>query len=161
MYWDFDGRARVITVRPLQSDNGRMKLTRYTDYAFRVLFHVAVNKGRAVPISEIARTFGISQNHLVKVVHDLVGAGYLSSKRGRSGGVSLARPADQINLGEVVRHTEPDMRLIDCVGCLIAPACGLPRPMQEAINAFVGTLDRYTLADIISDSDGLDRFLIG
>ncbi|MCB2050269.1 MAG: Rrf2 family transcriptional regulator [Novosphingobium sp.] len=137
-----------------------MRLTRYTDYAFRVLFHAAVNNDRAVPVSEIARTFDISQNHLVKVVHDLVKSGYLVSTRGRSGGVSLARPADQIRLGEVVRHTEPDMHLIDCVGCLILPACRLPRPMEEAINAFVATLDRYTLADIVRQSDGLERFLV-
>ena len=136
-----------------------MRLTRYTDYAFRVLFHVAVNDGRPVPIAEIARTFDISQNHLVKVVHDLVKVGYLNSVRGRSGGVLLARPANVIGLGEVVRHTEPDMRLLDCVGCLIAPACHLPRPMQEAINAFVAVLDNYTLADIVNESDGLDRFL--
>lgn len=136
-----------------------MRLTRYTDYAFRVLFHAAANEGRAVPIAEIARTFGISQNHLVKVVHDLVKSGYLNSVRGRSGGVSLARPAEAIGLGEVVRHTEPDMRLIDCVGCLIAPACRLPRPMQEAIRAFLGVLDTYTLADIVRESTGLDRFL--
>ncbi|MFV0645672.1 MAG: RrF2 family transcriptional regulator [Sphingomonadaceae bacterium] len=137
-----------------------MRLTRFTDYAFRVLFHVAVNEGRAVPISEIARCFDISQNHLVKVVHDLVKAGYLSSTRGRKGGVSLARPADQIGLGEVVRYTEPDLRLIDCVGCLIAQSCSLPGPMEEAINAFVVTLDKYTLADVIAESDGLDRFLV-
>jgi Rrf2 family nitric oxide-sensitive transcriptional repressor len=137
-----------------------MRLTRYTDYAFRVLFHVAIHDGRPVPVSEIARTFDISQNHLVKVVHELVKAGYLASKRGRSGGVTLAVPADQIGLGEVVRRTEPDLHLIDCIGCLIAPACRLPRPMAEAVNAFVATLDRYTLADIIEQSDGLDRFLV-
>ncbi|MCB9930590.1 MAG: Rrf2 family transcriptional regulator [Alphaproteobacteria bacterium] len=136
-----------------------MRLTRFTDYAFRVLFHVAVNPGRTVPIPEIAGCYGISQHHLVKVVHDLVNGGYLASTRGRSGGVSLARPADQIGLGDVVRHTEPDLRLIDCIGCLIAPVCGLPRPMQEAITAFVATLDRYTLADIVAESDGLARFL--
>lgn len=138
-----------------------MRLTRYTDYAFRVLFHVAVNDGRPVPIAEIARTFDISHNHLVKVVHDLVRAGYLNSVRGRSGGVLLARPATQIGLGEVVRHTEPDMRLLDCVGCLIAPACRLPSPMQEAINAFISVLDKYTLEDIVKESDGLDRILTG
>lgn len=136
-----------------------MRLTRYTDYAFRVLFHAAVNDGRPVPIAEIAHTFNISRNHLVKVVHDLVIAEFLSSVRGRSGGVLLSRPAAQIGLGEVVRHTEPDMRLLDCVGCLIAPACRLPLPMQEAVNAFVAVLDKYTLADIVNDSDGLDRFL--
>ncbi|MCP5386772.1 MAG: Rrf2 family transcriptional regulator [Novosphingobium sp.] len=138
-----------------------MRLTRYTDYAFRVLFHVAVNDGRPVPIAEIARTYDISQNHLVKVVHELVKTGYLRSIRGRSGGVLLARPAEQIGLGEVVRHTEPDMRLLDCVGCLIASACSLPRPMQEAINAFVEVLDKYTLADIVNESDGLERILAG
>lgn len=136
-----------------------MRLTRYTDFAFRVLFYLGVHSGRTVPISELARAYGISQNHLTKLVHDLVKAGYLESRRGRSGGVMLARPADTIGLGEVVRHTEPDMKLIDCVGCVIESGCALPRPLQEAIHAFVAVLDRYSLADIIRGSPDLDRLL--
>ncbi len=137
-----------------------MRLTRYTDFAMRVLFHLGVNDGKIVPISAIAQAYGISQNHLVKVVHDLVKTGYLESVRGRSGGVRLARPAAAINLGAVIRHTEPDMRLIDCVGCAIASACTLPKPLFEATAAFVAVLDRYTLADILRDSPGL-KSLIG
>ena len=75
-----------------------MRLTRYTDYAFRVLFYLGVNSDRAVPISEMARSYDISQNHLMKVVHELVKSGYLESVRGRSGGVSLARAADEIGV---------------------------------------------------------------
>ena len=136
-----------------------MRLTRYTDYAFRVLFYLGVNSGRAVPISEMARSYDISHNHLVKVVHDLVKSGYLESVRGRSGGVLLARPADQITLGDVIRHTEPDMQLVDCIGCPIASVCSLPRPLAEATRAFVEVLDRHTLDDVVNSSNGLEALV--
>jgi len=136
-----------------------MRLTRYTDYAMRALFYLAANEGKVVPISAIASAFAVSQNHMVKIVHNLVKAGYLSSVRGRNGGVRLARPADQINIGAVIRHTEPDMRLIDCVGCPINGSCALPRPLYEATAAFVAVLDRYTLADVVNDSPGLGRII--
>lgn len=136
-----------------------MRLTRYTDYAMRVLFYLAVNPGRPVPVSEIARAYDISQNHLVKIVHDLVKAGYLTSTRGRSGGVALARPAQEIRLGELVRCTETDLQLVDCLGCAIIQHCSLPNPLHEATAAFLGALDRYTLADIIATSGGIERVL--
>ncbi|MCB1648465.1 MAG: Rrf2 family transcriptional regulator [Gammaproteobacteria bacterium] len=136
-----------------------MRLTRYTDFSFRVLFYLAVNQNRAVPISEIAEAYDVSQNHFVKVVHHLVKTGYLLSVRGRHGGVSLARPVTEISLGEVVRCTEPELRILDCMGCVIAEFCTLPHPMQEALNAFVEVLDKYTLDDIIKDSRGLEGFL--
>lgn len=136
-----------------------MRLTRYTDYAFRVLFYLGVHAGRAVPISEMARAYDVSHNHLVKVVHHLGKGGYLRSVRGRGGGVMLARPADTIGLGAVVRHTEPSMTLVDCLGCTIAPACALPGPLQKATAAFIAVLDEHTLADIVADSRGLDLIL--
>lgn len=136
-----------------------MRLTRYTDYAFRVLFYLGVNSDRAVPISEMARSYDISQNHLMKVVHELVKSGYLESVRGRSGGVLLARPAVQITLGDVIRQTEPDMQLVDCTTCLIAPVCTLPKPLAEARRAFIDVLDRYTLADVVDGSVGLEALV--
>lgn len=136
-----------------------MRLTRYTDYALRVLLHLAVNTGRPVPISEIAGAYGISQNHLVKVVHDMVKSGLLESTRGRSGGVALARPAEEIRLGQVVLDSEPDMKLVDCDDCAIARVCGLPLPLQEATRAFIEVLDRYTVADMVASSPGLGRAL--
>lgn len=128
-----------------------MRLTRYTDYAMRVLLYVgAREEGRLTPISEISRAYGISQNHLMKVVNDLVNGGYLESVRGRFGGVRLARPATAINVGAVVRHTEEGFDLVDCGGCIVAPACGLTGALAEALAAFMTVLDGYSLADLLS-----------
>ena len=127
-----------------------MRLTRYTDYAMRVLLYVgAQEEERLSPISEISRAYDISQNHLMKVVNDLVNAGYLESVRGRFGGVRLARPAAEINVGAVVRHTEEGFDLVDCGSCVIAPACGLTGALAEALAAFMAVLDGYTLADLL------------
>ena len=126
-----------------------MKLTRYTDYALRVLMHLAARPERLSSISEIARTYRISQNHLMKVVHDLRKAGYVDAVRGRTGGIRLARPAEEINVGEVVRHTEEGFDLVDCGSCIIAPACTLTGVLGQALGAFMQTLDRYSLADLV------------
>ena len=128
-----------------------MKLKSYTDYALRVLMHLAAKPDRLSPISEIARTYRISQNHLMKVVHDLRKEGYLDAVRGRAGGIRLARPAAEIGLGEVVRHTEGGFDLVDCGSCVIAPACGLTGALREALKAFMAVLDRYSLDDLVAD----------
>ena len=138
-----------------------MKLTRYTDYALRVLMHLAARPERLSSIAEIARIYRISQNHLMKVVHDLGKAGYVSAVRGRSGGLRLGRPAAEINIGEVVRHTEDGFDLVDCGSCVIAPACGLTGVLGEALRAFMAVLDGYTLADLVeSRRDSLRAFLL-
>jgi Rrf2 family nitric oxide-sensitive transcriptional repressor len=137
-----------------------MKLTRYTDYALRVLMHLAVQPGQLTSISTIARAYGISQNHLMKVVQDLRTAGYVDAERGRAGGIRLARAPEQINLGEVVRHTEEGFDLVDCAHCLIAPACALTAALYRALAAFMEVLDGYTLADLTSSrSEALRRLL--
>ncbi len=128
-----------------------MKLTRYTDDALRVLMHLAARPERLSSIGEIARSYGISQNHLMKVVHDLRKAGYVAAVRGRTGGIRLAKPPSEINIGEVVRHTEEGFDLVDCGSCIIAPACGLTGVLGEALRAFMHTLDRHTLADLVAD----------
>ncbi|MBS7543886.1 RrF2 family transcriptional regulator [Ancylobacter oerskovii] len=127
-----------------------MRLTRYTDYAMRVLLYLGSRPDRLCSIAEIARAYAISQNHLMKVVNDLVNAGYLQSVRGRSGGIRLARPAPEINVGALVRHTEDDFDLVGCGSCIIAPACGLTCVLDEALQAFMATLDRYSLADVLA-----------
>lgn len=127
-----------------------MQLTRYTDYAVRVLLHVGSrDEGDLSSIAEIAQVYDISRNHLMKVVQDLGQAGFLTTVRGRGGGLRLGRPADQITIGAVVRHTESGFDLVDCSSCLVAPACTLPRILNEATQAFLGVLDRYTLADVL------------
>lgn len=137
-----------------------MKLTRYTDYALRVMIHLATRGDDLASIRQIAATYGISQNHLMKIVQDLGHAGFIQTIRGRNGGLRLARPADQITLGALVRHTEGNCALIDCAGCLIAPACDLPAVFAEAMEAFLAVLDRYLLADIVTRPDQL-RQLFG
>ena len=127
-----------------------MRLTRYTDYAMRVLLYLAARPDRLCSIAEIAGAYGISQNHLMKVVSDLVGVGYLDSVRGRYGGVRLARPPSEINIGAVVRHTEDGFDLVDCGSCIIAPACGLTGALAQALTAFMKVLDGYTLENLTS-----------
>ena len=127
-----------------------MKLTRYTDYALRVLLYLGARPERLCSISEMSRAYAISQNHLMKVVHDLGKAGFVASVRGRLGGMRLARPPGEIVIGSVVRHTEDGFDLVDCGGCIIAPACGLTGVLREALAAFMAVLDGYTLEDLLA-----------
>lgn len=126
-----------------------MKLTRYTDYSVRVLLYLGGRPDRLCTISEISRGYGISQNHLMKVVHNLGKAGFVTSARGRLGGVRLARAPSEIIIGSVIRHTEEGFELADCGGCIIAPACGLTGVLHEALAAFMAVLDGYTLDDML------------
>jgi len=137
-----------------------MRLKSYTDYALRVLMHLAAKPDRLASIGEIARTYRISHNHLMKVVHDLRKEGFLDAVRGRSGGVKLARPAVEISVGEVVRHTEDTFDLVDCGSCVIAPACALTAVLHEARQAFMDVLDGYSLADLVEDRQNGLRALL-
>ncbi|MFD2676846.1 Rrf2 family transcriptional regulator [Camelimonas lactis] len=138
-----------------------MRLTRYTDYAMRVLLYLGARPDRLCSIAEIAGAYRISQNHLMKVVNDLGRAGYVASVRGRAGGVRLARDPSAINIGAVVRHTEEGFDLVDCGGCVIAPACGLTGALREALAAFLAVLDGYTLADLLAKRSDMARLLLG
>jgi Rrf2 family nitric oxide-sensitive transcriptional repressor len=126
-----------------------MRLTRYSDYAMRVLLYLGARPDRLCSIAEVARAYGISQNHLMKVAHDLGKAGYVASVRGRFGGLRLGRPASEINVGAVIRHTEDGFDLVDCGTCVIAPACGLTGALHEALAAFMAVLDSYSLEDLL------------
>ena len=137
-----------------------MRLTRYTDYALRVLLQLTVQDERLVSIGEISRAYSISQNHLMKVVQDLSRAGFVTAVRGRNGGLRLGRRPEEIRIGDVVRHTEDGFQLVDCSTCKVAPACTLPRGLNEATRAFLAVLDRYTLADMTSQRGDL-RALLG
>ena len=132
-----------------------MRLTRYSDYAMRVLLHLGAHPDRLCSIAEIARAYGISQNHLMKVVHDLVKAGFVASARGRFGGIRLARPASEINVGAVIRHTEDGFDLVECGSCVIAPACGLTGALGEALAAFMQVLDGHTLETLLGRRENL------
>lgn len=128
-----------------------MRLTRYTDYAMRVLLYLGARPEKLCSIAEVSRAYGISQIHLMKVVNDLVRAGYLESVRGRFGGITLARVATEINVGQVVRHTEGGFDLVDCGSCVITPAYGLTGALHEALAAFMGVLDGYTLEGLLTN----------
>lgn len=132
-----------------------MKLTRYTDYALRVLIQVGLNDGRLVRIAEIAERFEISRNHLTKIVHQLGVRGYLETVQGRHGGIRLARPPESIIVGDVVRDFEEGFDLVECFdtdrcACRIQPACVLKSALDEALDAFLGVLDGTTLADLLA-----------
>ena len=131
-----------------------MQLTYYTDYSLRVLMYLAVNHDRMVNISEIADRYGVSRNHLVKVVHNLARGGFIKSYRGKGGGIELAREPAEINIGEVVRYTEGPPKPVECFDaernrCVIANVCGLAEVIAGACDSFFATLDRYTLADLL------------
>ena len=136
-----------------------MRLTRYTDYAMRVLLYLGARPEQICSIAEIARAYGVSQNHLMKVVSELAREGFVTSMRGRTGGIRLARAPEAINVGDVVRRMEDDFSLVDCANCIIAPACGLSCALQEAVAAFLAVLDRYTLADFLAQRSDLTNLL--
>jgi len=141
-----------------------MQLTSYTDYSLRVLMYLAVNRERLVNIAEIAERYGISHNHLVKVVHNLGRGGFIKSYRGKGGGIELARDPAKINVGEVVRYTEGPPKPVECFDaehgrCLISGACGLAEVIREACDNFFITLDRYSLADVVKRRPRLARIL--
>ncbi|KAB0679010.1 Rrf2 family transcriptional regulator [Aureimonas leprariae] len=125
-----------------------MRLTLYSDYSIRVLVFLTARPERLSSIAEISKAYGISQNHLTKVVHQLGRAGLVTTVRGRSGGIRLGRPAGEITVGEVVRLTEDGFDLVDCSTCVIAKACGIRSVLAEATRAFLAVLDRYTFGDL-------------
>lgn len=136
-----------------------MRLTRYTDYAIRVLLHLAAHEGETVSIQAIASAYGISKDHLMKVAQQLSKAGFVAAQRGRGGGLRLGKPASEIRIGDVVRETEDGFQLVDCGNCKVAPVCGLPRTLNQATAAFLAVLDAQTLDQIVADTGGARRLL--
>jgi Rrf2 family transcriptional regulator, nitric oxide-sensitive transcriptional repressor len=141
-----------------------MQLTLYTDYSLRVLIHVGIADGKLVTIRDIAESFDISKQHLMKVVNDLSQKGYLDTVRGRGGGIRLRGPPRDINIGQVVRDTEDNLDVIGCLGrrgyCPIEHVCVLRGVLYEAIHAFLAVLDGYTLADLIKPKRALSSLLL-
>lgn len=130
-----------------------MRLTQYSTYALRTLQYAALRDPLIVTVDEVARAHRISKAHLVKVSHDLGRRGYILTTRGRNGGMRLARPADQITVGEVVRWTEGPLELVECFNpqtntCPLEGVCHLSRGIQRALRAFLSVLDDMTIADI-------------
>ena len=132
-----------------------MQLTLHTDYGLRVLLYLATQGGGAT-IAEIAERFGISRNHLVKVVHALGKKGYIHTERGRGGGISLAHLPEEIRVGDVVRDMEPNFN-VEANRCIITQQCLLKHALADAHRAFMDTLDGYTLADACKNQRALGR----
>ncbi|WP_432453923.1 MULTISPECIES: RrF2 family transcriptional regulator [unclassified Agarivorans] len=130
-----------------------MQITRYTDYSLRLLIYLAVNKDRLCTIQEIAQSYDISKNHLMKIVQQLNAKGHLLAVRGKNGGLKLNRQTNQIGIGSLVREMEDNSKLVECFGennrCVITPSCQLKNIFAEAQENFFKTLDAYTLADLL------------
>ena len=141
-----------------------MRLTLHTDYALRVLLYAGLKRGQLCTIPELVRHFDISRGHVMKVVHRLALKGYLQTTRGKNGGLRLARAASDIGVGAVVREMEPELGVLGCLQdepgyCRIEECCGLRRALRDATAAFLATLDRYTIADLLEPRRRLVRLL--
>lgn len=141
-----------------------MRLTTFSDYTLRVLMYLALEPGKLATIPEIAAAYAISENHLMKVVHQLARNGVIESLRGKGGGIRLARPTNEIRLGSIVRASEGDAPIVECLGnekstCCIAPACQLSSILARAFDALYATLDQYTLADLMEKPQKIVQLL--
>jgi Rrf2 family transcriptional regulator, nitric oxide-sensitive transcriptional repressor len=144
-----------------------MRLTDYTDYSLRVLLYLAVRSEGLSTIQEISQAYGISRNHLMKVVQQLAERGWVETVRGRNGGLRLAESSRRLTLGKVVRATESDFALVACLpdqhgerrSCVIAPACRLREVLDAAGKAFLAELDRYTIGELAQPHSALASLL--
>jgi Rrf2 family nitric oxide-sensitive transcriptional repressor len=132
-----------------------VQLSLHADYALRVLIYLGAHPDETISTRRISSAYGISRHHLVRVVQTLNERGYLQVTPGRTGGICLAKDPSDIRLGEVVRHAEPNLRLVECFDeetntCPIISVCGLRAYLREALRAFLADLDRHTLADLLA-----------
>lgn len=134
-----------------------MHITRYTDYSLRVLMYLGLKNEKLSTIGEIAEHYGISKNHLMKVVQELSNKEYVVAIRGKNGGLRLNGEPRNVNIGALVRDIEQHFELVECFSennsCVIAPVCQLKRLLSEALDGFLQVLDRYTLADLLPQAD--------
>lgn len=142
-----------------------MKLTSFSDYTLRVLMYLAIERDRLATIPEIAAAYAISENHLMKVVHQLARTGVIESVRGRGGGIRLARDPQEIRIGQIVRAAEGTGPIVECLSgdpqaCRIAPVCRLTAALLRAFDALYATLDEYTLADLVGNRRALGAVLM-
>jgi Rrf2 family nitric oxide-sensitive transcriptional repressor len=139
-------------------------LTQFSDYSLRLVIYLACHPDETVSVEEVSRCYGISRHHLVKVVQTLTDLGVVESHRGRGGGMRLTMAPDQINVGWLIRRTEPHFNLVECFDaatntCPIAPACGLKGALQRAQQAFLSVLDEYTLDQFLNRRSDLTILL--
>ena len=141
-----------------------MRLTQFSNFAVRILMYAGVNKHQPSAVPDIARAYGISQNHLNKVAAELCRLGYLQATRGRAGGVCLGMPIESISIGELLRKIENTSILVECFdetsnACPIRNSCKFRHALKNALDAFFSELDKHTLADFINEADDLAKCL--
>ena len=141
-----------------------MRMTLHTDYALRMLIYVATRREGLCTVNDVAEAYRLPRNHLLKVAQTLRDLGFVETVRGRAGGIRLAKAPDEIAIGELVRATEEEFSLAECMQaqgrpCAISPACRLKGMLHEALGAFLSVLDKYTLADIVRDRASLGPLL--
>lgn len=130
-----------------------MRLTLQTDHALRILMALGQAGGKTVSVDELSRKFAVSKNHLMKTSQALIAAGFVTSVRGRSGGIRLAKPVDEINIGDVVASIEPDFHVAECfhkATCSFLPSCRLRGLLVQARTNFLQTLGQQMLSEIIA-----------
>lgn len=156
----------MLSQRPLarkRNPEPLMRLTQHVDYSLRVLMYLAVRPDGFGTIKQISEAYGISRNHLMKVVQALGRKGYVETTRGKGGGLALKDAPDQIIIGRVVRDMEADLALVECLGtsnrCAITPECRLQQLLVDALDAFLDVLDRRTLADLTAAPEPLVQLL--
>ncbi|MEG1422786.1 MAG: nitric oxide-sensing transcriptional repressor NsrR [Citrobacter sp.] len=139
-----------------------MQLTSFTDYGLRALIYMAsLPEGRMTSISEVTDVYGVSRNHMVKIINQLSRAGFVTAIRGKNGGIRLGKAAKDIGIGDVVRELEP-LTLVNCSSefCHITPACRLKQALSKAVQSFLTELDNYTLADLVEKNQPLYKLLL-
>lgn len=139
-----------------------MQLTSFTDYGLRALIYMAsLPDDRMTNISQVTEVYGVSRNHMVKIINQLSRAGLVTAVRGKNGGIKLGKPANTIYIGDVVRELEP-LTLVNCAAefCHITPACRLKQVLQTAVEHFLDELNQFTLADMVKDNSTLYKLLL-
>lgn len=139
-----------------------MQLTSFTDYGLRALIYMAsLPAEKMTSISEVTEVYGVSRNHMVKIINQLSREGFVTAVRGKNGGIRLGKPAESIRIGDVVRALEP-LSLVNCSHdfCHITPACRLKQVLQQAIQNFLEELDKHTLADMVEENSALYKLLL-
>lgn len=140
-----------------------MQLTQFTDYSLRALIYITLRK-ESCTIKDITEAYGISNNHMVKIIHNLAKLGLIKTIRGKNGGIVMASQPETINLGRIITQLEPHFDLVPCfnkekANCCIAPVCKLKGVLHDAQAAFMEVLDRYTLADVLHNKSDLSLLL--
>jgi len=139
-----------------------VQLTSFTDYGLRALIYMAsLPEDRMTNISQVTEVYGVSRNHMVKIINQLSRAGLVTAVRGKNGGIKLGKPANTIYIGDVVRELEP-LTLVNCAAefCHITPACRLKQVLHTAVEHFLDELNQFTLADMVKDNSTLYKLLL-